>query len=77
MAVSAETKLLKAKQRIAALLQQIDAGRTKRAILTATVRRVVASSNNLERNLAGAHGVITKLEQQLIRAGLTPVTQVK
>jgi len=77
MAVSTETKLTKAKQRIAVLLQQIDAGRTKRAALTATVRRAVASSNNLERNLAGAHGVIAKLEQQLVRAGLTPVTQVK
>ena len=75
MAVSAETKLLKAKQRIAALLRQIDDGRTKRAVLTATVRRVVASSNALERNLAGAHGIIKKLEDQLVRAGLTPVTQ--
>lgn len=77
MAVSTETKLLKAKTRIVVLMEQIDRHRAEKARLIAQVRGVVAGRGTLERQLAGTHGTITKLEQQLIKAGLTPVTQVK
>lgn len=76
MAISAETKLVKAKQRIATLVAQGALHRADRARFIANVRSVVAGRGNLERELAGTHGTIKKLEQQLIRAGLTPLTQV-
>jgi len=77
MAVSTETKLAKAKERITTLLEQSAAHRAEKTRLIAEVRVVVAGRSALERKLAGAHGTIAKLEQQLTRAGLTPVTQVK
>ena len=75
MAVSTETKLAKSKLRIGALQTQIAEHRAEKARLIAKVRDVVAGRGTLERQLAGAHGTIAKLEQQLIKAGLTPVTQ--
>ena len=76
MAVSAETKLVKAKARIAALIGQISAHRVEKARLIAKVRGVVAGRITLERQLAGTRGTIKKLEDQLTRTGLTPVTRV-
>ena len=75
MAVSTETKLAKMKARNGVLLAAIDAHRAEKARLIAKVRDVVAGRGTLERQLAGAHGTVTKLEQQLVKAGLTPVTQ--
>jgi septal ring factor EnvC (AmiA/AmiB activator) len=76
MAVSTETRLAKSKQRVVALLGQIKTHRAEKARLIAKVRDVVAGRGTLERQLAGTHGVVTKLEQQLIKAGLTPVTHL-
>jgi hypothetical protein len=77
MAVSTETKLIKAKARIDVLLEQLGAARKVRMALITKMRGVVASRNTLERNLANAHGTVQKLEQQLTRFGLTPITQIK
>lgn len=77
MAVSAETKLTKAKARIDTLIGQLAKARSEKSGLIAKVRDVVASRNILERNLANAHGTVQKLEQQLTRFGLTPITQIK
>lgn len=74
MTVSAETKLTKAKARIATLLAQLSEARNDKAVLIVRVRGVVASRNVLERSLAAAHGTIKKLQDQITRAGLTPVT---
>ena len=77
MAVSAETKLTKTRARVETLLGQLGRARQEKSALIAKVRGVVASRNILERNLANAHGTVQKLEQQITRAGLTPVTQVR